>query len=53
VRQFVRFSQAYVKALARFPRAFLLAHAPTRFEQVSAAIAKNDGAIIRAEGGRT
>jgi hypothetical protein len=51
VRQLTRLSEARVERLAWLPGAFLLA--PIRFEQVSAPIAQNDGAIIRAEGGRT
>ena len=52
MRQFARFSEACAKALAWLPGAFLPI-VPIRFEQVSAAIGENYGAIVRAEGGRT
>ncbi len=51
MRQLARLSEARVERLAWLPRALLFAS--IRFEQVSASIAQNDGAIMRAEGGRT
>jgi hypothetical protein len=51
VSQFARLPETCVERLPRLPGAFLVA--PIRFEQVSATLGKDDGAVVRAEWTRT